>query len=136
MGAYDDMLHLSRPRSKRPPMAVADRAAQFAPFAALAGHREAVEEEARLTEQRRPLADVERRELDGSLQRLRSILPERPRIAVGYFVEDPLKEGGAYVQHEGALRAIDDVRGMLVFQDGREVPLAAVDAMEVRRRPS
>lgn len=135
MGAYDDMLHLSRPRSKRPPMAAADRAAQFAPFAALTGHREAVEEEARLTEHRRPLADAERRELDCTLQRLRGLLPQRPRVAVEYFVEDPLKDGGAYARYEGALRAID-VRGMLVFQDGREVPLAAVDAMEIRRSPS
>lgn len=134
MGAYDDMLHLSRPRSKRPPMAAVDRAAQFAPFAALAGHREAIEEEARITEQRRPLAEAERRVLDCTLQRLRELLPQHPRIAVEYFVEDPLKEGGAYACWEGRLRAIDGVRGMLVFQDGREVPLAAVDAMEARER--
>ena len=42
MSGYDDILGLSRPRSRRPPMPMADRAAQFAPFAALSGHEAAV----------------------------------------------------------------------------------------------
>ncbi len=35
---YDDIIHLPRPTSKRPPLDRASRAAQFAPFAALEGH--------------------------------------------------------------------------------------------------
>lgn len=50
MEKYDDILYLSRPISKRhPPMPLLDRAAQFAPFAALTGHKDAVKETARLT---------------------------------------------------------------------------------------
>lgn len=42
---YGDIIHLSRPTSKNhPPMPVIDRAAQFAPFAALTGHNEAIQE--------------------------------------------------------------------------------------------
>ena len=42
---YGDIIHLSRPISKNhPPMPVLDRAAQFAPFAALTGHNEAIQE--------------------------------------------------------------------------------------------
>jgi hypothetical protein len=50
---YDDIIHLPHHRSqKHPPMPIADRAAQFAPFAALTGYGEAVEETRILTEER------------------------------------------------------------------------------------
>ena len=50
---YDDIIDLPRPVSKtHSPMPSADRAAQFAPFAALTGHGEAVKETARLTGKR------------------------------------------------------------------------------------
>ena len=49
---YDSILHHTRVYSaKHPPMSNQERAAQFAPFAALTGLDAAVEETARLTEQ-------------------------------------------------------------------------------------
>lgn len=45
---YDDILFLPHPQSKnRPHMSLQDRAAQFAPFAALSGYEEAIEETVR-----------------------------------------------------------------------------------------
>lgn len=41
---YEDIIHLSRPESYYPSMPLEDRAAQFAPFAALSGHKEAIEQ--------------------------------------------------------------------------------------------
>jgi hypothetical protein len=42
---YADILHLSRPVSKNhPPMPLRDRAAQFAPFAALTGYEDAIDD--------------------------------------------------------------------------------------------
>ena len=42
---YDDIMNLPRPVSKKhPPMPHHDRAAQFAPFAALTGYEAAIEE--------------------------------------------------------------------------------------------
>lgn len=44
-GKYDDMIHLPHHVSaKYPQMPVQDRAAQFAPFAALTGHEEVIKE--------------------------------------------------------------------------------------------
>lgn len=41
---YNDMIDLPHPVSKKhPQMSMQDRAAQFAPFAALTGHAEAIE---------------------------------------------------------------------------------------------
>lgn len=40
---YEDIINLPHPVSKKhPQMALTDRAAQFAPFAALTGHKEAI----------------------------------------------------------------------------------------------
>ena len=50
MSRYDDIINLPRPACKtRIPMPLAARAAQFAPFAALTGHNEAIEQTARCT---------------------------------------------------------------------------------------
>lgn len=50
---YDDILHLPHHQSKdRPHMSLHDRAAQFAPFAALTGHEEAIEETVRASQER------------------------------------------------------------------------------------
>ena len=58
MGKYDDIIDLPHHVSKvHPQMSIWDRSAQFAPFAALTGHEEAIAETARLTnEQAYPLA--------------------------------------------------------------------------------
>lgn len=45
---YEDIIHLSHPVSKKhPQMSARSRAAQFAPFAALSGHGDAISETAR-----------------------------------------------------------------------------------------
>ena len=50
MSRYDDIIHLPHHVSKtRKPMPMINRAAQFAPFAALTGHDEAIAETARQT---------------------------------------------------------------------------------------
>ena len=44
MNDYSDIIHLSRPAIKnRPPMSRDLRAAQFAPYAALVGHKEIIQ---------------------------------------------------------------------------------------------
>jgi len=43
-GKYDDIINLPHHKSRNhPPMTMYNRAAQFAPFAALTGHGEAIE---------------------------------------------------------------------------------------------
>lgn len=50
---YDDIINLPHYISKtHPQMPLADRAAQFAPFAALSGHSEVIRETERMVEER------------------------------------------------------------------------------------
>ena len=51
---------MDRPKSKYPKMSMLDRAAQFAPFAALTGHKEAVIGQGRITQEKRILSNEEK----------------------------------------------------------------------------
>ena len=64
-GKYDDMLHLPHhvsPTRRR--MTMTERAAQFSPFAALAGYEDAVRETGRVVSQRVELSEEEKAVLD------------------------------------------------------------------------
>ena len=68
-GPYDDIINLPHPTSaKHPRMPLSDRAAQFAPFAALSGHSAALVETARLTDQRMELDEYEMARVDAQGQ--------------------------------------------------------------------
>jgi hypothetical protein len=65
MTGYEDIIHLPHHVSVRhPQMSRQDRAAQFAPFAALTGHKDAIREIERLTERKRRLSEDCRQILD------------------------------------------------------------------------
>ena len=75
---YSDIINLPRPVSKtRMPMSLRDRAAQFAPFAALTGYDEAIGETARLTDSKHVLSDEEARELNQKLRFPKAELAQR-----------------------------------------------------------
>ena len=121
---YDDIIHLPHHVSRNhPPMPMLDRAAQFAPFAALTGYEAAVGETARLTAERRELDAQEAEELTRRLASLIACLPERPEVTVEYFVPDERKSGGAYVTVTGRVRHISVAEKTLVMEDGTEIPL-------------
>ena len=55
---YDDIINLPHHVSKKhPQMSLHDRAAQFSPFAALTGHKAAINETARLTDEKQILSE-------------------------------------------------------------------------------
>ena len=114
-GPYDDILYRSRPVSAaHPPMSRMDRAAQFAPFAALTGYEAAVRETARLTEGRMELSE------DVYLQ---AHCAQQPLVTAVYFLPDQKKDGGAYVTAKGALRRMDLTARCLLLTDGTQIPI-------------
>ena len=104
-------------------MPLRDRAAQFAPFAALTGYEAAVGETARPTAERRELDAQEAEELNRRLSELAARLPERPEVTVEYFVPDDRKAGGAYVTVTGVVRHISIAERLLVMEDGAVIAL-------------
>ena len=124
MTAYDDIIHLPHHVSQNhPQMPMLDRAAQFAPFAALTGYKAAVGETARLTAERRELDAQEAEELNRRLATLITHLPDRPEATIEYFVPDDRKAGGEYVTVSGRVRHISFPERTLVMEDGTVIPL-------------
>ncbi len=122
-GKYDDIIHLSRPISKRHrPMSAYDRAAQFSPFAALTGHDAAIQETARLTERETELGIDAQIMLDQKIQLLAKRLKERPLVTLRYFKPDERKQGGAYLERTGRVLKVDAENQYILFCDGEAVP--------------
>ena len=129
--SYSDILHLPRYQSrKRQPMPLHDRAAQFAPFAALTGYDAAISETARLTDRRIIPDDETERELNLQIHLLEERIIEKPSAAITYFVPDEHKEGGQYVTLHGRVRRIDYFDEMLILTDGKKIKLG--DILEIR----
>lgn len=117
MSRYDDIIHLPHHVSKtRKPMPMINRAAQFAPFAALTGHDEAIAETARQTAPKRTLSSDEQEILSRRLAYAIDHISER--FTFTYFIPDIQKEGGRYVSTSGILRAYDDFEKKIALEDG------------------
>lgn len=124
---YDEILCLPHHVSTtRKPMSLHDRAAQFAPFAALSGHDEAINETARHTDERVELSADEQQALT---RRLAYALKKNVAITICYFSSDPLKEGGTYLTLRGTVKKIDEYDSTLVLTDGVAIPLADIHSI-------
>ena len=122
MGKYDDIIHLPHHVSAtRPHMPMLDRAAQFMPFRALTGYESAVQEPARMTDEKVELTEDEKALLDMRLQKLADEIGSQPKVSLTYFRPDKKKAGGAYVCVTGQLKKIDDYEGALVLIGGERI---------------
>lgn len=128
---YDDIIDLPHHTSSiHPRMPVRDRAAQFAPFAALVGHRTAIQETARLTDCRVELTEDEKAILDLRLRTILDRKEERPEVSICYFKPDRKKTGGAYVTITGVIKKFDGIARNLVLENGDCIPIEDVVAIK------
>ena len=124
---YDDLLSLPHHVSVvHPHMSLYDRAAQFAPFKALTGYEDDVEETARLTDARVELDEERIEQLDVRLQLLEEHLADSPTVSITYFQPDARKDGGSYETAIGVVKKIDAVRRVIALRDGREIAIGNV----------
>lgn len=106
---YSDIINMPYHKSKvHKPMSLIDRAAQFAPFAALTGHKEAVVEAGRLTSDKIILDEHQKYLLDIQINELLPMIDTNPLITVTYFEPDLRKTGGKYLTVTGHLKKVDE----------------------------
>lgn len=118
---YDDIINLARPETKnREHMSRLNRAAQFAPFAALTGYAAAVSETGRLTERKSELSSDE----IAILERRINFLIENEineKIKIKYFKKDERKSGGKYLEIEEQFKKFDDINLVLTLESGLQI---------------
>lgn len=127
---YGDIIEAERRVTSRPHMTNYNRAAQFAPFAALSGYGEAVSETARLTDRKIELDEDERDRLDRKLTELVAVIKARPEVRITYFIPDSRKSGGEYVTVDRRLKKIDNIKRKMIFTDGTQIDAENVLSIE------
>ena len=128
MDSYDDIINLPHYRSpNRKPMPVENRAAQFAPFAALSGHDEAIAETARITDERIELTNEEKLDIESAV--VRSYETQSP-VTIIYYCADAVKAGGTYRRLTGIVKKIDAYEKTIRLTDGTNLKLE--DLISVR----
>ena len=116
MNKYDDIINLPHHVSKtRKPMTMYNRAAQFAPFAALTGYDDAIKETSRLTDKKIEISDELKNELNQKIKFISDNIKLKPKVTITYFVYDNKKSGGVYKTISGNVRRIDEVEKCLLF---------------------
>ena len=132
---YDDIINLGHPTSKKHPrMPIRDRAAQFAPFAALVGYDDAVEETARVTDDMIEQSDEMKAIIDQKLRYLSEHIGEMPTVLVTYFLPDEKKSGGEYKIFEGRLKRLDDYDAVMIFECGKKIPYDKIYSVEIKEK--
>ena len=107
-------------------MSMQNRAAQFAPFAALTGYEDAVIETARLTDERKELDDGLKLMLNEKLNKIKDDLLLNIKIKFTYFIPDNKKDGGKYVTHCNFVKKIDDFEMKVYLSDGTIIPIEEI----------
>ena len=129
---YSDIINLPHPDPRtRPRMSLSDRAAQFAPFAALTGFDDAIGETGRVVEQPIILAQDALEELDSAIRKIQDTIETQPEAEVVWFRPDSRKAGGCIHSARGRVKQVDIPGQLLLFADGKSVPLKEITSIRL-----
>lgn len=119
---------MDRPKSKYPKMSMSDRAAQFAPFAALTGHKEAILEQQRTTQTKRILSNEEKLEINEKIIELMNL---KSKCRIIYFEKDKTKSGGQYLKSVLSFKRMDELNKTLFFKENIQIQIDDIVDIEV-----
>lgn len=119
---------IDRPKSKYPKMSMSDRAAQFAPFAALTGHKEAILEQQRTTQTKRILSNEEKLEIN---EKIVEMVKLKSKCRITYFEKDKTKSGGQYLNRVLSFKRIDELNKVLYLKENIQIQIEDIVDIEV-----
>ncbi len=129
---YADIMDRKHHQSAtRPHMSMAERAAQFSPFAALTGYEALIQEAGRETEKRIEPDENLKAELDEKFKYISSRIASAPEVSLTYFQKDDRKDGGAYRTIRGRVKKIDFLKKTVVMTDGTKISAEEIIGLEL-----
>ena len=108
-------------------MSIHDRAAQFAPFAALTGYKDIIHDTERLTEEKRVIDENKRMLLD---QKLKHFLKTQEMIKITYFKKDETKTGGCYLSIMQSVKRIDELYKTVILNNQQIIAIEDIYDLE------
>ena len=133
-GKYDDIINLPHHVSaKRPQMSRSARAAQFAPFAALVGLDDEMEETARLTDAKPELEEAEKEKINRVLLEIRNNPQKETAVELTFFRPDGRKDGGAIITRPCTVRRIDKIERKLILSDRSEIEFDNILSIKISK---
>ena len=121
MKEYEDILFLSHFEPQfHPRMGKNERAAQFAPFAALTGYYEEIEEKGRRTDSKKVLAEDQKERLNQKLKEVQ-LKMSTSIVMITYFVKDERKKGGCYQKEIGKIKKIDFYHKKIIMESKKSI---------------
>lgn len=121
---YNDIIDLPHHESKKhKPMSLEARAAQFAPFAALTGFSEEIQEAERLTSNKKETDENLKEILDRKLQIIKEQINIKPLVIITYFIKDLKKDGGSYVTTSGVIERINEYTNTIILDNKTEISI-------------
>lgn len=124
MDKYDDIINLPHYEPKyHPRMSKYKRSAQFAPFAALVGYDEQVQECSRLTDKRLEIDDELKEKINNKLNKINELIKNSPEVEITYFIPDEKKDGGKYITEIGNVKRIDYINRFIKLTDNKKIIL-------------
>lgn len=126
MGKYDDIINLPHHVSKNhTPMSVYNRAAQFAPFAALVGYSESIKNSEINYVNRALLSEDEKIKIDNMLH----VINKKDEIKINYFVEVKNKNLGLYEEYIGKIKKIDLYENILILENEKKIKIKNIKSI-------
>ncbi len=126
---YLDIINLPHHVSKKhEKMSLELRAAQFAPFSALTGYKEIINETQRYTDTRKQLNEEEKNMLDYKIQLIKKYIDLKKELILIfiYFIPDNKKNGGKYKEIIGKVTKIDEYNQLIILENKIEIPIKEI----------
>ena len=128
MNKYEDIMNLSRPKSKHPSMSLNNRSFQFAPFSALTGYDEKIKEAGKIKKQKKELADDKKEVINNQLLWLDN--HKEIEVKITYFVKDKKKMEGSYKKINTTIKRIDIIEKEIILFSNERIKIDNVVKLE------
>lgn len=131
MNQYESIINIKshEPNYKHPRMSIYKRSSQFAPFAALSGYSDQIDETKRITYKEIELSEEKKEEINEALL----LLINNPNLEVDltYFSKDKYKSGGKYITIKDKIKKIDYIKKIIIMSDNTKININNIIELKV-----
>ena len=122
MDKYKDIINLPHHVSQNhKPMDKINRAAQFAPFAALVGYEEAIKEKGRTVDKKIILTNEEKEKISNILSYINLNIKNEIKVSITYFIKDKKKSGGKYITITSNIKSVDLINRFIKLVSNQKI---------------